>query len=221
MRSDGPFLLAALAVFSAITLTGVWTWYEVTSPERQTSFDVRVTTPTASPTPTSTATPTHEPPAATPPRMGVAGLLPVPAEPVHGGTMLAVPDGTTVVWGGCASDGTCYPYNYFWWPTREVVMQLGEPAIRVQHELCHAHQAWSIGRDLAPAEYDLHPWYSTQEGASFSRAVAGLPWPWTHSAVNTLEDFAWTCAYAIMEPAELLRRSPEHYEWWCQRFGCQ
>lgn len=135
--------------------------------------------------------------------------------PVRGGTSLPLPEGTTVVWGGCASDGECHWFNFYWAPTREVVMQNGEPERKVQHELCHAHQHWSIngGAPLAPSDYDLESWYSTAEGQSFRAAVAGLPWPWTHSAVNGLEDFAWTCAYWYLDPAYLLEASPERYDW--------
>ena len=94
-------------------------------------------------------------------------------------------------------------------------MQDGEGQAKVQHELCHAHQHWSIngGAPLAPSDYDLESWYATSEGAGFQAAVAGLSWPWTHSAVNVLEDFAWTCADWYLDPAHLLSISPERYAW--------
>jgi hypothetical protein len=94
-------------------------------------------------------------------------------------------------------------------------MQNGESQLKVQHELCHAHQHWSIngGAPLEPSQYDLAPWYKTEEGSSFNSSVAGLPWPWSHSAVNTLEDFAWTCAYWYLQPADLRQMSPERYAW--------
>lgn len=139
------------------------------------------------------------------------------AEPIEisGGTQRMVPAGTGVVWGGCASDGTCYPYNFYWAPTNEVVMQNGEGANKVEHEMCHAHQHWSIngGGPLPPSDYDLESWYATAEGGSFTAAVAGLPWPWTHSAVNGLEDFAWTCGYWYLDAAYLLQVSPQRYAW--------
>lgn len=143
---------------------------------------------------------------------------PEPAPPpavVRGGTALPLPEGTTVVWGGCASDGTCYWYNFYWAPTREVVMQDGEGEHKVQHELCHAHQHLTIsgGAPLPPSDYDLDSWRSTGEGRSFAAAVAGLAWPWTHSAVNLLEDFAWTCAYWYLDPAYLLATSSARYDW--------
>ncbi len=138
--------------------------------------------------------------------------------PVRGGTTLTIPDGTTVAWGGCSSDGQCHWYNFYWAPTHEAVLQNGEPQIRVQHELCHAHQHWTIdgGAPLAPANFDLHTWYDTTEGRGFSAAVDGLPWPWSHSAVNGLEDFAWTCAYWYLDPAYLLQVSPARYAWAAQ-----
>ncbi len=139
------------------------------------------------------------------------------AEPVEilGGTQRMVPAGTGVVWGGCASDGTCYPFNFYWAPTNEVVMQNGEGEHKVQHELCHAHQHWSIngGEPLPPSDYDLESWYATEESGSFTAAVAGLPWPWTHSAESGLEDFAWTCGYWYSDAAYLLQVSPQRYAW--------
>jgi hypothetical protein len=126
-----------------------------------------------------------------------------------------MPAGVAVVWGGCASDGSCHPFNFYWGPTHEVVMQYGEGPIKVQHEYCHAHQHWSIngGSPLVPSDYDLESWYGTAEGQSFAAAVAGLSWPWTHSAVNGIEDFAWTCAYWYSDAAYLQQTSPGRYAW--------
>ncbi len=182
-------------------------------------------TSTPAPTAAPTATPTDRPePTATPTAPALISEVlaetsppndPPPASIVRGGSYLPLPDGVTVVWGGCASDGECHPYNFYWAPTHEVVMQSGEAQYKVEHELCHAHQHWSIsgGAPLAPSDYDLESWYATAEGQSFAVAVAGLPWPWTHSAVNPLEDFAWTCAYWYVDPAYLLQVSPQHYAW--------
>lgn len=162
----------------------------------------------ASPTPFSEVSSTAEPrPTAT---------LPLPAPTaIRGGTNLPVPAGTSVVWGGCASDGECYWYNFYWAPTHEVVMQPGEGAHKVSHELCHAHQHWSIngGAPLDPSDFDLESWYGTSEGQSYMAAVAGLPWVWTHSGQSGLEDFAWTCGYWYHDPAYLLAVSPERYGW--------
>ncbi|MEX0785546.1 MAG: hypothetical protein WD939_02805 [Dehalococcoidia bacterium] len=202
-------------------------------------------TPTATPTLTPTSTPTItpantlapsptptpqpafivEPPAQLPAPQPefVSEVAPPPAPvrppaeptPVRGGSYLPMPAGTSVVWGGCASDGECHWYNFYWGPTHEVVMQDGEGQNKVQHELCHAHQHWSIngGAPLEPSDYDLESWYLTAEGSSFTSAVAGLPWPWTHSAATGLEDFAWTCGYWYYDAAYLLRASPERYDW--------
>ena len=182
--------------------------------------------PTATETPVPTATATLEPIAppsaeedAPPAPAHISEVLPAtqPPEPtpVRGGTALPLPDGTSVVWGGCASDGQCHWYNFYWAPTHEAVLQDGESQIKVQHEMCHAHQDWTIsgGAPLDPANYDLHTWYDTAEGQSFSAAVSGLSWPWSHSAVNGLEDFAWTCAYWYQDPAYLLQSSPQRYDW--------
>lgn len=94
-------------------------------------------------------------------------------------------------------------------------MQYGESNIKVQHELCHAHQHVSIngGAPLRPSDYDLQSWYTTAEGSSFTRAVDGLAWPWSHSTVNDLEDFAWTCAYWYSDPGHLQSVSPQRYTW--------
>lgn len=131
-------------------------------------------------------------------------------------TALPLPENTKVVWGdGCASDGECHRFNFYWAPTHEVVMLYGEPLIKVQHELCHAHQHWSIngGDSLDPSDLSLVPWYLTAEGESFTTAVAGLPWPWTHSATNGIEDFAWTCGHWYLQPDYLQTVSPERYNW--------
>lgn len=177
-------------------------------------------TPTASLTPTPTARP-RPTPTPKPKRVSEAARAVVPPRavpqrtPVPGGTKLPVPQDTRVVWGGCASDGKCLRYNFYWAPTREAVLQHGEPPHKVQHELCHAHQHWTINRGapLAPSDYDLESWYATWQGWSFVATVAKLPWPWSHSSVNGIEDFAWTCAFWYVDPAHLLKVSPERYRW--------
>ncbi len=165
-------------------------------------------TPTPTPTLVSEVLPITQPPADPPTS---APALP----PVRGGTTVAIPDGTSVVWGGCSTDGECHNYNFYWAPTHQVVMQDGEGQNKVEHELCHAHQHWSIngGAPLDPSDYDLESWYSTAEGQSFTAGVAGLPWVWSHSAVNGIEDFAWTCGYWYSDPAYLQNLSPERYAW--------
>ena len=179
---------------------------------------------TATPVPTATATlapvlPSSAEDGPAPTATLISEVLPAtqppqPA-PVRGGSALPLPDGTAAVWGGCASDGQCHWYNFYWAPTREAVLQDGESQIKVQHEMCHAHQHWTIsgGAPLEPSNFDLHTWYDTPEGQSFSAAVSGLAWPWSHSAVSGLEDFAWTCAYWYQDPSYLLQSSPQRYDW--------
>jgi len=166
-------------------------------------------------------TPAAEPTAAAEPTVAptrLSEVLPeVQSQPVtvRGGTSLPQPANVTVNWTGCASDGECHWYNFYWAPTYELVMQPGEGPNKVWHERCHAHQHWSIngGEPLAPSDYDLESWYSTTEGVGYAQAVSGLSWPWTDSAQNTLEDFAWTCAYWYYDPAYLLSVSPDRYAW--------
>ena len=169
-------------------------------------------TATAEPTSTVAVEPT-----ATPTR--ISEILPAASEPepvvVRGGTDLPLPANTSESWTGCAADGECHWYNFYWAPTREIVLQPGEGQNKVWHEYCHAHQHWSIngGEPLRPSDYDLESWYDTAEGISYVTAASGLPWPWTHSARSGLEDFAWTCGYWYFDPAYLLSVSPERYDW--------
>ena len=132
---------------------------------------------------------------------------------------LELPAGTRVVRDGvgvgCSSDGQCFYNNFYWAPTHEAVVLKNEGEHKVLHELCHAHQHSEIneGASLEPTDYDLGPWYETVEGQNFINAVGNLPWPWEQSAINTLEDFAWTCAYWFFDPDYLADLSPERYEW--------
>jgi hypothetical protein len=178
-----------------------------------TATSTATSTPTATPPPTSTPSPIPPPTLTAAPRSEVRPAIRRPAAPSSAAP--TVPQGTTIVWGGCASDGECHWYNFYWGPTRQAVLQYGEGHIKVQHELCHAHQHLSIngGRPLEPSDYDLESWYDTPEGHSFTNAVAGLPWPWTHSDVNGLEDFAWTCAYWYTDSIYLKTVSPTRHDW--------
>lgn len=178
---------------------------------------VRRVEPADTPQPTATAVVVIEP-TATPTR--ISEVLPVeepPPQPtaVPGGTSLSLPSNVNVSWTGCASDGECHWYNFYWAPTHEIVMQPNEGPNKVWHEYGHAHQHWSIngGEPLPPSDYDLESWYETAEGISYVTAVSGLPWPWTHSAVSGLEDFAWTSGYWYNDPAYLLSVSPARYDW--------
>ncbi len=177
-------------------------------------------TPTAAATVTPTVTPTITTAASPiPPTATLVPPTPVPQQlPRTGGisAALPLPANTGISWTGCASDGACYWYNFYWAPTREVVLQPGEGPDRVQHEYCHAHQHWSIngGAALAPSDYDLESWYETDQGQSFMIATADLPFPWTNSAINGLEDFAWTCTYWYLDPDWLVMvGGRKRYEW--------
>lgn len=56
--------------------------------------------------------------------------------------------------------------------------------------------------------------HGTSEGQSFTAAVDGLPFPWTHSAINGLEDFAWTCAFWYLDPERLVTVGGQaRYDW--------
>lgn len=129
---------------------------------------------------------------------------------------LQMPEGTSVIIGSCTSDGKCLPYNFYWAPTKEIVLQSGERENKLSHEACHAHQHWSIngGNRLQENDIDLESWYYTDEGQSFTNAVEGLPWPWTDKGhENKIEDFAWTCGFFYFDPHYLQDLSPERYEW--------
>jgi hypothetical protein len=126
---------------------------------------------------------------------------------------LPVPPGTSVNSSGCASDGFCTWYNFYWSPTHEVVMQGEEPWVRVVHERCHAHQHWSInGGD--PTREDLSAWYGTEEAASFGAAATGWPYPYAFTTANNLlEDFAEACALWYTDPVALQDISPSRLDW--------
>ena len=210
--ADAALIEAAEAPLSAA-------WASVQPSTSKTASDA----PYGHPPAPTTASPANPAPTPAPtPQALVSDVLPLvrPPDPPaaeRGGsaTSLAVPAGTRVVRGSCASDGECHDYNFYWAPTHEAVVFAAEPAHKVQHELCHAHQHWSINRGaaLAPSDYDLESWYASAEGQSFTAAVAGLYWPWSQSAINGLEDFAWTCAYWYVDPGHLRSVSPLRYAW--------
>lgn len=229
-------VLLAAAIFASACATLGQAQQDLASPTarpivRSTSVPPTAS-PTTEPTPTQTTQPTNTPeptatavleppakPTTEPTPTRISEVLPAASEPepitVRGGTNPALPPDTGVSWTGCASDGECLWYNFYWAPTREIVLQPGEGQNKVWHEYGHAHQHWSIngGEPLRPSDYDLESWYQTAEGISYVAAVSGLPWPWTHSAQSGLEDFAWTFGYWYSDPAYLLSVSPERYDW--------
>ena len=128
---------------------------------------------------------------------------------------LPVPEGFTLRYGGCASDGACYPFNFYWQATREAVLVNAEQSAKTrQHEVCHAHQHQTINAG-APTDNGLSAWYATSEGQSFTVAVDGSPFPWGAVSTSTsgLEDMAETCAYWYIDPAHLQAVSPVRYTW--------
>lgn len=140
----------------------------------------------------------------------------LPPVALTGGDFAALPvrPGLTINRSGCASDGKCWGFNAYWWPTNEIVMIPGEPYYKEAHERCHAHQAWAIGRDLSPSEYDLHPWYDSQEGQTFMSEI-GVPdpWPFSHSAISGLESFAWVCGFYYADSQQLYDLCQVCYDW--------
>lgn len=234
-----PVILFFVALWSVVNIRGAYQiGIPVESPTSTATASPTATATLPSPTPTATATATRLPPTATPVPERVMTVLevyaPSPARTaspapkatkppptavptvIQAGDLnqLPLPPGTTVNRSGCASDGHCEWFNFWWHPTSEAVVQPGEPRLKEVHELCHGHQDWSIGRPLALSELDLRPWYSTVEGQSFMAAVDGLPFPWAHSAVNGLEDFAWTCANWFLNPARLVTAGGQaRYRW--------
>lgn len=180
-------------------------------------------TPTATATPTSTSTSTSTPtetPTATPTSTPVPPTpadTPVRPPPATGGSLgrLPLPSNTTVVQ-GAASDGESWPFCFYWAPTHEVVMVSGCVESNRVHELCHAHQHWTIngGAPLAPSDYDLGPWYATGQAQSFGAIAGGFPWGRVSNASNLLEDFAETCASWYLNPERLLSVGGQaRYDW--------
>ncbi len=209
--------IVALAILSIALVWGISLLgagidkYYATPASVATVTPTRMPTPTATPTATSTSTPST-------PYIEASSVIVEPLPTIRGGNLAALPLplGTRVVYGGCASDGTCYPYNFYWAPTHEVVLVGTNTNNQEAHELCHAHQHWTIngGSPLPPSDYDLESWYGTSEGQSFMAAVEGLSFPWTLSAANGLEDFAWTCANWYKNPQRLLDVGGQaRYEW--------
>ena len=85
---------------------------------------------------------------------------------------------------------------------------------RLVHEQCHAHQAQSIGRRLVPSEYDLAPWYQTEEGVSYAQIAGDWPYPYEFSTEQSLlEDFAEACQLWYTDAVRLVEISNVRYAW--------
>lgn len=170
--------------------------------------------PTATATVTSTPTPTVTPspsPTATPlpptPRPVVTDT-PVPRSGPRIGSQAG-----SVVWEGCASDGTCYPYNFYWVPTGEIVMQGEQPPLEVAHEWGHRQQHLDLNGG-APTSIDLAAWYTTSAALSYQAVAQGWPYPkGTLLGPSLLEDWAWAYAYHEVDPGWLAAVSPARYRW--------
>jgi len=111
---------------------------------------------------------------------------------------------------GCTSDGQCPfggPANFYWAPTREIVLVPGQPLKVAAHETCHGHQHQVILNETGaepqpggppPSAVDLHEWLTTTEAAAYLPVVAaadgGFPaWGRRDTALWLLEDFAEAC----------------------------
>lgn len=112
---------------------------------------------------------------------------------------------------GCTSDGVCpwgdSGYRQFYYaPTREIVVVVGQPLKVWAHEACHAHQHQAIldetGRE--PVGLTLAEWQTTDEGVAYAAAIAGWPRPDWYAIANNyslLEDFAEACGrYLVQDP---------------------
>lgn len=148
----------------------------------------------------------------------------IPPTPIAGGDFAALqlPPDTTVNRTGCASDGYCDArgVNFYWAPTHEVVLVNERQSIHAEtHEHLHAHQHWTIngGAPLPPSGYDLHAWYTSEQGKSFMAEV-GIPdilWSSNscRSAQNGIESFACVGQLWYNNPAKLHELCPVCYDW--------
>jgi len=150
-------------------------------------------------------------------------LLPLVAAAFLFAGCLALPDGLNVYTSpdGALPDGT-YPYgaplatgrNYYWAPTRTVVLAPNQGVLTRAHELFHAHQHRVILDDLGrePSNINLEEWYLTQEGRSFivvANAEGGEFAVWQRTTNPTyLEDAANTGAYYLIDPGRLKEIAP-------------
>lgn len=181
-----------LIVLSFVIFTAVWEMHGCVGSEEQ-----------AVPTPAPTAVaPAHYPGTVDPPR-GSPNF-----------DQLPLPEGVTVRYGGCTSDGVCFDrINYYWAGTREVVLwNEQQPAEVRAHEFCHAHQHWTIvneGMSLG-GDYAFVRWAETAEGRSYAAAIAGTEM----IGPNLVEDFAMVCADWYTDKDRLVAdRGWERYGW--------
>jgi hypothetical protein len=116
---------------------------------------------------------------------------------------------------GCTSQGFCpwadgQVHDFYYAPTREIVVAPGQ-SIKVEaHELCHAHQQETIIEETGhePRGLTLQDWLDTSEGRAYAAVVEAnvRPASWRLSLDNTVEDFAEACArylthWADQDPA--------------------
>lgn len=133
---------------------------------------------------------------------------------------MTVPIGTHVFVSdrGCTSSGVC-PFgggesrNFYWESTGEVVLAPNQSLKVLAHELCHAHQAWTVFDETGknPTTPGLVEWYDTKEAWDFNAVVvATQPRPWAYLSDDmNLEDFATSCAMWLTDPDGLRALSPE------------
>ena len=116
---------------------------------------------------------------------------------------------------GCTPEGVC-PYggqsqaNYYYSPTRTIVLAPQQGTFILIHEACHAHQHQVVLDAKMPSTVDLNKWYLTSEGQAFmaatdwSRDACGAfynpaPSPWGYvSDWTPIEDAANTCAVWLL-----------------------
>lgn len=128
------------------------------------------------------------------------------------------PPGVTVkvATDGCVDASTC-PYgrklaNYYWAPTRTIVLAPNQGLKTQTHEHCHAHQDLVVERETgSEPTVDLHEWYSTIEGRAWVAANVSLPASFDLSAQNPIESFAEVCARYLTDPAQLRAEAPDAY----------
>ena len=146
------------------------------------------------------------------PVRAATALLVLLCASVLAASCMSLPPGTHVFVSddGCTSNGVCpweagHACNFYYAPTREVVVGPGQSCRPLMHELCHAHQHQTIlsetGRE--PSDLTLVEWNDTAEAAAYASAIAGHPHPadWRLSRDTLLEDFAEACGrYLARDP---------------------